>query len=40
MNARRKYDEHPINRMQEIREDQEYFKKLREDLEKSDQDGE
>lgn len=28
MNARRKYYEHPINRMQEIREDDEHFKAL------------
>lgn len=40
MNARRKYDEHPINRMQEIREDNEYFKKVMEQVENSEQDGE
>lgn len=34
-NANRKYDEHIINRMDEIREDNEHFKKLMEDLEKS-----
>ena len=36
MNARRKYDEHPINRMQEIREDNEYLKKLMEQLDSED----
>ena len=40
MNAHRKYDEHPINRMQEIREDNEHFKKMMQDLEKNDIDGE
>ena len=39
MNARKKYDEHPINRIQEIREDNEHLKKMMEELEKNDQDG-
>ena len=34
-NAGKKYDEHPINRMQEIREDHEGFKAVMEKLEKS-----
>lgn len=34
MNAGRKYDEHPINRMEEIREDNECFKALMEELNK------
>ncbi|MDO4285501.1 MAG: helix-turn-helix transcriptional regulator [Eubacteriales bacterium] len=37
MNAYRKYDEHPINRMQEIREDSEYFKSMMEEVERSSQ---
>ena len=36
-NAHRKYDEHPINRMQEIKEDSEHFKKVMEDLDKGSQ---
>ena len=34
VNAHRKYDEHPINRMQEIREDDDHYRKLMEELEK------
>lgn len=34
VNAHRKYDEHPINRMQEIREDDEHYAALMEELEK------
>lgn len=33
LNARRKYYEHPINRMQEIREDDEHFKALLKEIE-------
>lgn len=35
VNARKKYNEHPINRMQEIREDDEYYKELMEEVKKS-----
>lgn len=38
VNAHRKYDEHPINRMQEIREDDDHYRKLMEELEKRLQD--
>ena len=38
INAHRKYDEHPINRMQEIREDNEHYADLMEGLEKKAQD--
>ena len=37
-NAHRKYDEHPINRLQEIREDDEHYKDLIEKLENRIQD--
>jgi hypothetical protein len=40
MNATKKYDEHPINRMQEIQDDKEYLKKIMQGLEKNDQDEE
>ena len=33
MNSRRKYDEHPINRMQELHEDNEHYKALMEEIE-------
>ncbi len=36
INASKKYDEHPINRMQEIREDNERFKALMQKLERED----
>ncbi len=39
VNAHRKYDEHPINRMQEIQEDDQHYRKLMEDLDKRLQDG-
>lgn len=32
MNAHKKYDEHPINRMQEIQEDNEWFKSMMKEL--------
>ena len=35
VNAHRKYDEHPINRMQEIREDDDHYRKLMEEVKKS-----
>lgn len=38
MNAHKKYDEHPINRMQELSEEHEKYLALKEDLEKSKQD--
>ena len=38
VNAHRKYDEHPINRMQEIREDDDHYRELMEELEKRLQD--
>lgn len=38
VNAHRKYDEHPINRMQEIREDNEYYRALMEKVERIIQD--
>ena len=34
VNAHRKYDEHPINRMQDIREDDDHYRELMEELEK------
>ena len=37
MNAHRKYNEHPVNRMQEIKEDNERFKALMEEIEKETQ---
>lgn len=40
MNATKKYDEHPINRMKEIQDDKEYLKKIMQGLEKNDQDEE
>ena len=38
VNAHRKYDEHPINRLQEIREDDEHYRELMEKAEKRLQD--
>lgn len=37
MNAHRKYDEHPINRMQELREDSEQLEKLVAEIEDKNQ---
>ena len=37
MNAHRKYDEHPINRMQELREDNEHYKALMKEINEDNQ---